>query len=380
MSAFPLAAAGIGGLTGIAGSVIGGQSAGREARRARGFSREQRDLALAYLRAAQFGNTPYGDFDSGDPYAGYPPALAAQFREIDEQLNNPRLTYKESKRLTKARKKLERRASELPPPAIGEKGLRDIYEEDAPDRFAEFDRLAEIQKSESDSARQSLMAELAKLEPQYNDLVGQADVYGSEARTAAQKGYEQAVREGSADVTRSAAARGVANSSIPENARIGVYARTGAQLAGTLADIEARRHSMIDAAKRNRIAGLQSAASALSGFDTNEAARRQSALSNRFGLFSGIADRPIQSYERTNALTASAFSPNALYPQYTPSQGSVGQNIGNALGGLGGTIAGFGLRSFFEPSQQRQQGGNPFASAAPFGRGFQQNMYDWGGF
>lgn len=356
MSAFDIGAAGVGGALGLAGSAIQAQSAGREARRARGFSREQRDLALAYLRAAQFGTVPWGEFDSGDPYAGYPPALRAQFKAIDDALQNPNATYKELKTLSKARKKLERRASELPPPAIGEKGLRDIYGQDAPTRLAEFEKASEAQKAESAAARESLKQQLAGLVPEYDTLLNQANQYGDEAKKAAQAGYEQATREGVSDVTRSAASRGIANSSIPENARLGVYARSGAQLAGTLADIEGRRYSMLDAARRNRIQGLQAQASALSGFDVNEAARRQASLAGRFGLFSGLADRPIQSYERTNQMTQSAFSPQALYPQYVAPQTTFGEQFGNQLGGLGGTIAGYGLRSFFEPQQQNPYG------------------------
>lgn len=350
MSAFPfIAAAGIGGGLNVLGGVLSGEAESDEAKARRAALRAQQRKAAQHLHAAQFGTLAPSELSFGGRYAGFPAAARLALAEYDRLLNDPSTPAPILTRLAKERDRLASRFSfHGPPPTIGEAGLRALYAEDAPARLSEFDRIAALQAGQSAAARSALAAQLGALAPRYDELVAQAMAFGPEARRAAQAAFENAVREGTAEVVRSAAARGIGQSSIPENARLAVYARGGAGLSQALADIEARRAALVQNAMRERLSALEEHARMLTGFDISEAARMQNMLGQRFGVFSQLADRPLSSWERSVQLAASGFQPSALYPGAGPaaSQTALG-NIGQSLAGIGSTVAGYGLYNLF---------------------------------
>lgn len=334
MGALGLGGLALGGALGLAGSVIGGDAAGREARRAREAQRDtnrknastQIGLANAFL-GGNAGTTGQADFSD-------------QIKQLQAIVDDQSLPLGKRKKAFKSLLKFQERNRTLGQPGLETGGLPELRQQidaEQAKQTAEFDRTL----GANGTARTSLASLLEGTRPHAEALLANADQFGPAAQRAAQLAVDQQVGQGLANVNRNAASRGLrrnpGGSSVQDAAEVGIRGDAAGGLAQALAAIEAQRAQLRGDALGTRLGLERDIAGQLGGFDITSAGQR-------FGLGQGYSDQRIGSYQQGLDLVRGLTSPGAIVAQPLPQGGSTtGQNIGTALSGLGGQVAGAGL-------------------------------------
>jgi len=340
MSAFDGAGStAIGALAGLAGSVLGGNAAQKAARDQRGFQRQtdRKNITnqLALLRALLEGSSTAGA-------GGFAPDIAAQ-RAI---LDNPNSTIEQKKTAQKTLLRLEdrqRQTGDIGLNTAGLPGLRTEIDSETARLLSEFDRVF----GPGGSVRSGLSSTLGGTRQFSDALLANADQFGPAAIAAANSGVDRQVGEALAAVNRSAGQRGLrrgpGGSSFQDAAEVSTRGNAAGGLAQALANIESQRASLRGSALSQRLDLERAIAGQLSGFDTG-------AAGNRFGLFQNASNQRLGTFQQGLDAIGRLNSPSGFVNQTPVVSGeSVGSNIGNALSGLGGQVAGFGLANLLAP-------------------------------
>lgn len=317
---------------GLAGSVIGGDAQGREARRAREATRDTNrknaSTQIGLLNAILQG--------SGGTTGGFEDQIA----QLQAMLSDPNLKTGQRKKAFKSLLKFQERNRAAGAPGIETGGLPELRKQldtEQAGQLSEFDKVF----GQQGTARTSLASLLDATRPFAADLLTTADAFGPAARNAANMAVDRQVAEGLAGARRTSKARGLARnpggSSDVDSAATAIRSDAGAGLARALADIEAQSTGFRTNALQQRLGLERDIAGQLGGFDVGAAGQR-------FGIGNNFSNQRLNTYQYPLGLIAGMASPGALVSQPLPQGGdTTGQNIGNALSGIGGQVAGFGL-------------------------------------